>query len=63
MLIDRRTGYCGSPEHHEYQLHLAIEEIDHSQTKVKRSQSNRICERFHKTMLNEFCENEVPSPI
>lgn len=54
MLTDRGTEYCGSREHHEYQLYLAVENIDHSKTRAKRPQSNGICERFHKTMLQEF---------
>jgi transposase InsO family protein len=28
--------------------------IDHTRTKTKSSQTNGICERFHKTVLNEF---------
>lgn len=54
MLTDRGTEYCGNREHHEYQLYLALEDIDHSKTRAKRPQSNGICERFHKTMLQEF---------
>lgn len=54
VLTDRGTEYCGQREHHEYQLYLAIEDIDHSRTKVRHPQSNGICERFHKTILNEF---------
>jgi transposase InsO family protein len=54
ILTDRGTEYCGNREHHEYQLYLAIEDIDHSKTRAKSPQSNGICERFHKTMLNEF---------
>jgi transposase InsO family protein len=54
VLTDRGTEYCGQREHHEYQLYLAIEDIDHSKTKVRHPQSNGICERFHKTILNEF---------
>ena len=54
VLTDRGTEYCGSREHHEYQLYLAIENIDHSKTKAKSPQTNGICERFHKTILNEF---------
>ena len=54
MLTDRGTEYCGAREHHEYQLYLAVEDIDHSRTKARRPQSNGICERFHKTMLHEF---------
>jgi transposase InsO family protein len=54
LLTDRGTEYCGNPEHHEFELYLAIEDIDHTRTKVKRPQTNGICERFHKTILNEF---------
>ena len=54
MLTDRGTEYCGNPEHHDYELYLAVEDIDHSRTKTKSPQTNGIVERFHKTMLNEF---------
>ena len=54
VLTDRGTEYCGNREHHEYQLYLAVENIDHSRTRARRPQSNGICERFHKTMLHEF---------
>ena len=54
ILTDRGTEYCGKVEHHAYQLYMAIENIDHSKTKVRHLQTNGICERFHKTMKNEF---------
>jgi len=54
VLTDRGTEYCGNREHHEYQLYLAVENIDHSKTRVRSPQSNGICERFHKTVLQEF---------
>ena len=54
VLTDRGTEYCGAPERHEYELYLAIEDIDHTRTKVKSPQTNGICERFHKTVLNAF---------
>jgi len=54
ILTDRGTEYCGSREHHEFQLYLAIEDIDHSKTKAKSPQTNGICERFHRTMQDEF---------
>ena len=53
-LTDRGTEYCGAPERHEYELYLAVENIDHTRTKTRHPQTNGICERFHKTMLNEF---------
>ena len=54
VLTDRGTEYCGNPERHEYELYLAVEDVDHSRTKTKSPQTNGIVERFHKTMLNEF---------
>ena len=54
ILTDRGTEYCGRPETHDYQLYLAINDIDHTKTKVKSPQTNGICERFHKTILQEF---------
>lgn len=40
--------------HHEYKLYLALEGIEHTKTKARSPQTNGICERFHKTMLQEF---------
>jgi transposase InsO family protein len=54
ILTDRGTEYCGAREHHEYQLYLAVENIDHTKTRAKSPQTNGICERFHKTLLEEF---------
>lgn len=54
ILTDRGTEYCGKKESHEYELFLAIENIDHTRTKVKHPQTNGICERFHQTIQNEF---------
>ena len=54
VLTDRGTEYCGNPERHEYELYLAVEDVDHSRTRTRRPQTNGICERFHKTLLDEF---------
>lgn len=54
ILTDRGTEYCGSIQHHEYQLYLAIENIDHSRTQARHPQTNGICERFHRTIQDEF---------
>ncbi|WP_432579457.1 IS481 family transposase [Vibrio sinus] len=54
ILTDRGTEYCGKVENHDYQMYLAINDIDHTKTKVKSPQTNGICERFHKTILQEF---------
>ena len=54
ILTDRGTEYCGKAEQHDYQLYLAINDIEHTKTKARSPQTNGICERFHKTILNEF---------
>ncbi len=54
ILTDRGTEYCGKPESHDYQLYLALNEIEHTKTKTMHPQTNGICERFHKTILQEF---------
>jgi transposase InsO family protein len=54
VLTDRGTEYCGNPERHEYELYLAVEDVDHTRTKTKSPQTNGIVERFHKTVLDEF---------
>jgi transposase InsO family protein len=54
MLTDRGTEYCGTSQAHEFELYLAVEDIDHSRTKARSPQTNGICERFHKTLLHEF---------
>jgi len=54
ILTDRGTEYCGRVDHHDYQLYLAINDIDHTKTKAMSPQTNGICERFHKTILQEF---------
>jgi transposase InsO family protein len=54
ILTDRGTEYCGKAEKHDYQLYLAVNDIEHTKTKVRSPQTNGICERFHKTILQEF---------
>jgi transposase InsO family protein len=54
ILTDRGSEYKGKPEHHEYELYLAIEGIEHSKTQVRHPQTNGICERLHRTMQEEF---------
>ena len=54
ILTDRGTEYCGRIDQHDYQLYLAINDIDHTKTKAMSPQTHGICERFHKTILNEF---------
>ena len=54
ILTDRGTEYCGKADEHDYQLFLALCDIDHTRTKAKSPQTNGICERFHRTILQEF---------
>ena len=54
ILTDRGTEYCGKAENHDYQLYLAVNDIEHTKTKAAHPQTNGICERFHKTVLQEF---------
>ena len=54
ILTDRGTEFCGRAETHDYQLYLALNDIEHTKTKVMHPQTNGICERFHKTILREF---------
>ena len=52
ILTDRGSEFCERHKYHEYELCLAVDNIDHSKTKARSPQSNVICERFHKTILN-----------
>jgi transposase InsO family protein len=54
VLTDRGTEYKGKQEHHEYELHLTIEGIEHSKIQVRSPQSNGISERLHRTIQEEF---------
>ena len=54
MLTDRGTEYCGKVEAHDYELYLGVNGIEYTKTKARHPQTNGICERFHKTILNEF---------
>ena len=54
ILTDRGTEYCGKVEQHDYELYLAVNDIEHTKTKARHPQTNGICERFHKTILQEF---------
>ena len=54
VLTDRGTEYCGKVQQHDYELYLAACDIEHTKTKAGHPQTNGICERFHKAILNEF---------
>src|SRR5688572_7539742 len=54
LLTDRGTEYCGRSDSHPFEVFLAMNDIEHTKTKAYHPQTNGICERFHKTVLNEF---------
>ena len=54
VLTDRGTEYCGKADQHDYQLYLALNDIEHTKNKAMSPQTSGICERFHKTILQEF---------
>jgi hypothetical protein len=60
ILTDRETEYYGRVDQRDYQLYFAINDIDHTKTKVMHPQTNEICERFHKTILQEFYQINLP---
>ncbi len=59
ILTDRGTEYCGRADQHDYQLYLAVNDIEHTKTKARHPQTNGICERFHKTILQEFYQSTL----
>lgn len=63
ILTDRGTEYCGKIDQHDYQLFLAVKNIDHTKTKARHPQTNGIVERFHKTILNEFYQTAFRKKI
>jgi hypothetical protein len=44
VLTDRGTEFCGR-ESHEYELYLAVEDIDHSRTKTKSPQTTDVIDK------------------
>lgn len=60
VLTDRGSEFCGSPERHEYELYLAVEDIDHSQTKTKSPQTNGICDALPSHRARRVLPRGVP---
>ena len=57
ILTDRGTAYCGKPESHGYQLYLALNNIEHTKTKVchpMASANAPVRPSCNKTTLQEF---------
>jgi transposase InsO family protein len=45
VLTDRGTEYCGAHDRHEYELYLAVEDIDHTRTKAKSPQTTDVIDK------------------
>ena len=45
VLTDRGTEYCGTHDRHEYELYLAVEDIDHTRTKAKSPQTTDVVDK------------------
>ena len=59
ILTDRGSEYKGSLENHAYELFLSVEGISHTTTKAYCPQTNGMCERFNKTMKEEFFDTAM----
>lgn len=53
LLTDNGREFCGT-ETHPYELYLALNDIEHRRTKVRKPQTNGFVERFNRTVLDEF---------
>ena len=53
VLTDNGREFCGRDDH-PYELYLALNDIKHRCTQVRRPQTNGFVERFHRTVLDEF---------
>jgi hypothetical protein len=54
-LTDRGSEYCGNPERHEYELYLAVEDIDHSRTKTKSPQTTDVIDKSFLRRTALYC--------
>ncbi|WP_126427045.1 IS481 family transposase [Brevibacillus marinus] len=53
VLTDNGREFCGR-DTHPYELYLALNDIEHRKTRVRRPQTNGFVERFNRTVLDEF---------
>ena len=53
MLTDNGREFCGK-DTHPYEIYLALNDIEHRTTKVRKPQTNGFVERFNRTVLEEF---------
>jgi transposase InsO family protein len=53
VLTDNGREFCGKPEGHAYELLLAMEGIEHRNTRVRSPRTNGFVERMNRTLLDE----------
>jgi len=53
LLTDNGREYCG-PMGHPFELYLTIQQIQHRRTDIGSPETNGFCERFHRTVKEEF---------
>lgn len=53
VLTDNGREFCGT-ERHPYEIYLALNDVEHRRTRVRRPQTNGFVERFQRTALDEF---------
>lgn len=54
LLTDHGTEFCGRPLQHPFELYLAISQLEHRRIRPGSPESNGFCERFHRTVKEEF---------
>jgi transposase InsO family protein/transposase len=54
LLTDNGRETCGKPLSHPYELYLTIQQIEHRRTQIGSPETNGFCERFHRTVKEEF---------
>jgi len=54
LLTDNGRQFCGRELKHHFELFLAISQIAHRRTEVRSPQTNGFCQRFHRTIQEEF---------
>ena len=54
LLTDNGREYCGRPLSHPFELYLTINQVTHRRTEIGSPETNGFCERFHRTVKEEF---------
>ncbi len=62
VLTDNGCEFCGT-DAPSYELYLALNDLGHRCTRVRRPQTNDFVERFHRTVLDEFFRVAFRTPF